>query len=419
MIFVAVLYALFCLCRDTHAGYCFVTHPIKMSTQKKLISITVKDKSKSRAMRGHPWLYNGEQEGEPCSDYDGQAVILRDSRGRVNGTGLYNSRSKIIWRRFTRSVVDFDEGYLQAALKNAITRRGEEKFCRLVWSEVDCLPGLIVDRYGDVLVVQALTLGVDQRMPAILHILRHLVAPSEIVVRNDAPIRTLEGLGKANYTLSGKAINPGWYSIRGMEYFLDFTTGHKTGFYLDQRDQHIKVGGLAAGRTVLDAFCNQGAFGLHCAANEAASVLCIDSSAECVEAVAQNAARNKLVSVTAECANVFDWFKDQRSRTFDLIILDPPSFARNRGVVRNALRGYKELNLRALRMLSPGGILATYSCSQHVTAELFRETVRSAAADSGRDARVVEETSQPSDHPVWINFPESLYLKGLVLEVDN
>lgn len=390
-----------------------------MATHKKLISITVKEKSKSRSVRGHPWLYEGEQEDEVCHDYDGQAVILRDSRGRVLGTGLYNSRSKILWRRFTRGISDFDEGYLQAALKNAIVRRGEEKFCRLVWSEVDGLPGLVVDRYGDVLVVQALTLGVDQRLPAILHILQHLVAAVEIVVRNDAPIRSLEGLGKSSYTFSGKEVRPDWYSIRGIEYLLDFTSGHKTGFYLDQRDQHVKVGGLAAGRTVLDAFCNQGAFGLHCAANEAASVLCIDSSVECVAAVEKNAVRNKYVSVSAECANVFDWFKDQRSRKFDLIILDPPSFARNRGVVRNALRGYKELNLRALRMLTPGGILATYSCSQHVTAELFRETVRSAAADSGRDARVIEETNQPADHPVWINFPESHYLKGLILEVDN
>lgn len=370
-------------------------------------------------MRGHPWLYNGEQEGDVCSDYGGQAVILRDDRGRVLGSGIYNSRSKILWRRFSRGVSDFDEGFLQAALKNAIARRGEEKFCRLVWSEADCLPGLVVDRYGDVLVVQALTLGVDQRLPAILHILQHLVAPKEIVVRNDAPARALEGLPKSSYTFSGRPIEPGWYSIRGIRYFLDFTAGQKTGFYLDQRDQHVRVGGLAAGRTVLDAFCNQGAFGLHCAANAAASVLCIDASEECIAAVRKNADQNNLVSVTAECSNVFDWFKDQRERRFDLIILDPPSFARNRDAVRNALRGYKELNLRALRMLTPGGILATYSCSQHVTTELFRETVRSAAADAGRDVRVMEETIQPADHPVWINFPESHYLKGLILEVDN
>ncbi len=389
-----------------------------MPTQKKLFSIVIKDKSRSRVLRGHPWLYQGEQEGEVNPELDGQAVILRDSRGRVLGTGLYNSRSKLLWRRFARTVVDFDEGYLQAALKAAVSRRGDEKFCRLVWSEVDCLPGLVVDRYADVLVVQALTLGVDQRIPAILHLLQQLMAPREIVIRNDAPTRLLEGLAAASYTFSGKAIEPDWFAIRGMEFHLDFMAGHKTGFYLDQRDQHIRVGALAAGRTVLDAFCNQGAFGLHCAANEAASVLCLDSSADCVAAVERNAGRNKLANVTAECINVFDWFKDQRKRTFDLIILDPPSFARNRGVVKNALRGYKELNLRALRMLSVGGILATYSCSQHVTTELFRETVRSAAADSGRDVRVLEEIVQPADHPVWINFPESLYLKGLLLEVD-
>lgn len=369
----------------------------------------------SRASRGHPWAYASDIQAPLPAKADGAAVELHDGRGHSLGTGLYNGRSQIVWRRFSREAIDCDRAFLTRALDDALARRVPETCRRVVWSEADALPGLVVDQFGDTLVVQLLTLGMAQRQSDIEALLEERLAPKEIVYRNDAPSRQHEGLPLETSTHSGERLPAQWYAIDGIEYFLDLQGGQKTGFYLDQRLEHRRIGDLARGRRVLDAFCNQGAFALHAMRGGAASVLALDISPECVQAAKLNAGKNQL-AVDAEQANVFDWFTENRKAQFDLIVLDPPSFARNKRSLDGALRGYKELNLRALRLLSPGGLLATYSCSHSVGLEAFLDVARQAALDARRDTRLVAITGQPTDHPALLNMPESHYLKGLILE---
>ncbi len=372
----------------------------------------------ARVLHGHPWAYTNELAELLPPELNGSAVELKDARGRSLGTGLYNGKSQIAWRRFSRRKTPFDRDFLAAAIPAALSRRDPaQPVQRLIWSEADSLPGLVVDRYAHALVAQMLTLGMDTLLDHISDILcNEIPDTNEIIFRNDAPVREKEGLPLTVTTRSGADFPPQWFSIDGLDYFLDLQRGHKTGFYLDQRQQHATNAALASSRHVLDAFTNQGAFALHCARAGAATVTAIDSSKPCITQALQNAERNGL-SVDFLCANMFDWFTHNRDRSFDLIILDPPSFAPNKRALEGALRGYKELNLRALRMLNPGGILATYTCSQHVDAALFLELLRDAAADARRDVRILEATTQAPDHPVLLTFPESQYLDGFILEV--
>ncbi len=374
--------------------------------------------SRHRVLQGHPWVFGNEiADGfQLGARFDGQGIELRDAAGRSLGMGLYNSQSQIVWRRYSRSLEAFDALLLRERLQTSIERRGEAPFCRLVWSEADGLPGLVVDRFDQILVVQMLTLGMDRQVEAIDQALSELCQPAEIIFRNDAPSRALEGLPLQVRTRSGRTLEPDWYAIDGVEYRLDLHAGQKTGFYLDQRLQHPLVATYAQGRRVLDGCCNQGAFALHCARAGASSVLGIDSAKPALDAALGNAARNELPAEFLH-GNLFDWFNANREARFGLVVLDPPSFARNRRVLEGALRGYKELNLRALQSLEPGGVLATYCCSQHVDAATFESVVAEAAADAGREPRLLHRTEAPPDHPVLLTMPESRYLKGLIVEV--
>jgi 23S rRNA (cytosine1962-C5)-methyltransferase len=373
---------------------------------------------RARVLNGHPWVYINELDAIPEDLADGSGVNLFDARGRSLGSGILNRHSQIAWRRYSRQTgIAFSAEYLSKAIAAAIERRAEETVRRLIWSDADHLPGLVVDQFEDVLVVQALTLAVEQQEAAIIECLRKQLQPTEILFRNDAPVRKLEGLELEVKTLSGKPLAPRDYEIDSLSYELDLANAQKTGFYLDQREQHILVASLSEGRRVLDGFCNQGAFGLQALNAGAESALSIDASATCCAAARQNAERNELPLEVLE-ANLFDYMKTLERGAFDCIILDPPSFARNKQSVPGALRGYKELNLRALQCLPPGGILATYSCSQHIDAATFEATLVNAAADAQRELRLFARTSQPFDHPILLNFPESNYLKGLIIQVE-
>jgi 23S rRNA (cytosine1962-C5)-methyltransferase len=371
---------------------------------------------KARVLRGHPWVFAGEIVEPVSSEWNGKGIELKDARGRSLGWGIYNNQSQIIWRRYSQSVADFDETFLRMAIPRAIARRAVESFRRLVWSETDDIPGLVVDQYGEVLVVQALTLAVDLQIKLILSILNELLSPQEIIIRNDSAGRRYEGLPVVVDTFSGQPYSPTWVTINGIEYFVDLMTGHKTGFYLDQRTQHTEIAAIAKDRRVLDGFCNQGAFALNCLKAGASSVIGVDYSQACIDLANKNAERNAL-KVDFRCENMFDYFTNNRQERFGLIILDPPSFARNKTALPSALRGYKELNLRALQMLEPGGYLATYSCSQHVTREVFDEVLQDAAVDSRRRVRVIRYVQQSSDHPIELLFAESEYLNGCILQV--
>lgn len=389
-------------------------------------SLKLRPNARSRALHGHPWVFANEVEALLPESHDGEVVECRDRTGRLIGTGICNSKSQIVWRRLSRDRVSLDAGYIRGALERALARRpavrpGQTAPCRrLVWSESDDLPGVVADQFGDALVVQIQTLAMEKRSALIGDLLAELVRPAEIIFRNDAPIRRLEGLPFEVHTRSGKAWEPRWVTIDGFEYWLDLQQGQKTGFYLDQRAQHAAVAKYCGGARVLDAFCNQGAFALHAARAGAAEVLGLDSADDAIAAARRNAERNG-VKAEFQVANVFDWFNAPDRGVeplWDVIVLDPPPFAKSKSALEGALRGYKEINLRALQRLAPGGVLATYTCSHHMQDAELRQVLAEAATDAKRKLRVLEWAHQPPDHPVLATMAESEYLRGYILRVD-
>ncbi len=382
-------------------------------------SLKLKPNANSRVLGGHPWVFANECEALLPAEHDGELVECRDRTSRFLGTGIYNSKSQIVWRRLSRDRVTLDEVYLRSALTRALARRPAGEFKRLVWSESDDLPGVVVDQFGDTLVLQIQTLAMEKRSAVIGDLLAELTGAKEIIFRNDANIRKLEGLTVEVHTRTGAAWEPRWVAIDGFDYWLDLQGGQKTGFYLDQREQHAAVAKYAAGKRVLDAFCNQGSFALHCAKAGATSVLGLDSAFDAVSQAKKNAEKNGL-KADFQGANVFDWFTAQREAApaWDLIILDPPPFAKSKSALEGALRGYKELNLRAMKSLLPGGVLATYTCSHHMQDAQLREVVGEAAADAKRRVHILEFCHQPADHPVLVTMPESEYLRGYILKVE-
>jgi 23S rRNA (cytosine1962-C5)-methyltransferase len=380
----------------------------------------LKANANSRVLSGHPWVFANEVEAPLPPECDGEVVECRDRTGRLLGTGICNGRSQIVWRRLSRDRVVLDEAYIQGALERAVARRAPGGFRRLVWSESDDLPGVVADQYGDAVVVQIQTLAMERRSALIGDLLDRVLRPADVIFRNDAHIRRLEGLELETHTRSGAAWEPRWASIDGLETWLDLMGGQKTGFYLDQRAQHAAVARYCAGARVLDAFCNQGSFALHAARAGAAMALGLDSAPEAVEAARRNAERNS-VRAQFEVANVFDWLNDPSNKpgpSWDVIILDPPPFAKSRSALEGALRGYKEINLRAMQRLSPGGVLATYTCSHHMQDADLRSVLSAAASDAKRRVRVLEFCHQPPDHPVLLSMPESEYLRGYILKVE-
>lgn len=390
-------------------------------------SLKLKPNAKARVLTGHPWVFANEVEALLPAESDGTVVECRDRAGRFLGSGIYNGRSQIVWRRLSRERVELDGNWLRGALQRALARRkpaadgapsSGERCARLVWSESDELPGLVVDRFGDTLVVQVQTLALDRQAELLGSLLTELTGAAEIIFRNDSNLRRLEGLPLEVRTRSGRVWEPRWGRIDGFDYWLDLQGGQKTGFYLDQRPQHAAVARHAGGRRVLDAFCNQGAFALHCARAGATRVLGLDSAEEAIAQARRNAERNA-VSAEFTVANVFDWFTAHReAAAWDLIILDPPPFAKSKSALENALRGYKELNLRAMKALAPGGVLATYTCSHHMGDAELRGVLGEAASDAKRRVQVIEWHHQPADHPVLVTMPESEYLRGYVLRVE-
>ena len=384
------------------------------------VSLKLKHNARSRVLSGHPWVFGNELEALAPSTLDGEVVELRDRTGRFIGSGIYNSRSQIVWRRISRDRVTLDASFIRAALERALARRGgsmPEANRRLVWSESDDLPGVVVDQFGDTLVVQLQTLAMDRRADLIVELLAELTGAAEIILRGDANIRRLEGLPLTVSTRSGRTWEPRWHKIDGFDYWLDLQNGQKTGFYLDQREQHAAVARYAKGRRVLDAFCNQGSFALHAARAGAAQVRGLDSAFDAIGQAKRNAERNA-VTAEFESVNVFDYFGAKHDETWDLIVLDPPPFAKSKSTLEGALRGYKELNLRAMKALAPGGLLATYTCSHHMQDADLRGVLADASADAKRKVQVVEFCHQPPDHPVLVTMPESEYLRGYILRVE-
>lgn len=400
-----------------------------MSTET-LVTVILKPGEADRIVAGHPWIYHGEILRVTAPVADGAVVQVKDHRQRLLGTGLFNSKSKINVRMLSHERIVVDQAFFEERLRAALAVRrrhlpGATSF-RVANAESDALSGLIVDQYEDVLVVQISALGMDCRKDLIVAALQKIFSPRAILERSDVASRKFEGLTESNCVLAGAAVEKATVTLNGIKFEVDLAAGHKTGMYLDQQANYEAVGQLARGGQVLDCFSFLGGFGLHAARAGAAHVLMLDQSAEAIASAGRNAAANGLAErCTLEAANVFDWLKantlakphEHVIPRYDLIILDPPSFTRNRASVPDALRGYKEIHLRALKLLKPGGVLATFCCSHHVGADLFMDSLLSAAFDTRKILRRVATFAQSLDHPVIPMIPETEYLKGFAFEL--
>jgi 23S rRNA (cytosine1962-C5)-methyltransferase len=374
---------------------------------------------RARIFHGHEWVYATEIKKTFGDPKPGDVVTLKDFRDRPLGSAIYNPESQIVARRFSRRKQDLDLDFFVRRITQSIELRQrsaiDETLARLVWSESDGLPGLIIDRYGDHLSVQTLTLAIDQRKELIRDALIQILQPKSIVLRNDSPYRKAEGMEPGIEMLHGE--NPGSFHVRANDlvFEIDLFDGQKTGLYLDQLQSHAEIAKLAKGKRVLDCFTNQGGFALACAKAGAAKVTAVDVSATACEAARKNAELNGLEIEVLE-HNVFDFLKHAKPE-YDLIILDPPSFTRNKKTLMDAMRGYKEIHLRSLKILDKGGILSTFCCSHHASRELFLDNLVDASVDAKKSLRLVSDHGQRADHPILISIPETGYLKGFTVEV--
>ena len=403
-----------------------------MKSDRPYPFVTIDARGAKRAQQGHPWVFDNEITAQEGALEDGALCDVRSPKGRYLGTGYYNSHSKIRVRLLSQNANDkFDQAFFarraQYAWDYRKTVMGRDAgSCRVIFGEADRFPGLTVDKFGDILVTQTLCLGTELRKDWIFPALVQAIeAGGEhirgIYERNDVKIRELEGMeqNKGWYPLEGKPLPESTQTEiveNGIRYLVDFENGQKTGFFLDQKYNRAAAARIAPGRAVLDCFTHTGSFGLNCAKAGAKRVHSVDVSETAIACAKENAARNGL-SVEYEVANVFDLLPHLTPGEFDYIILDPPAFTKSGKTVKNAERGYKEINYRAMKALPRGGYLATCSCSHFMTDALFRKMLQSAASDAQVELRLVEARAQGPDHPVLWNVPETDYLKFYIFQV--
>ena len=403
-----------------------------MKTQREYPAVTIAARGAKRAQQGHPWVFDNEITAQEEEIANGALCDVVSPKGRYLGTGFYNSHSKIRVRILSQNANDkFDEVFFRRRVQYAWDYRKtvmgpDVSACRVIFGEADRFPGLTVDKFGDILVAQTLCLGTELRkdwiFPALAEVLEADGQPVRgIFQRNDVKIRELEGLeqGKGWYPLPGKALPESTQTEiveNGIRYNVDFENGQKTGFFLDQKYNRAAVARLVSGRRVLDCFTHTGSFGLNCKKAGAERVVSVDVSESAIAQARENAALNGL-EVEYQAANVFDLLPQLTPGEFDTIILDPPAFTKSGKTVKNAERGYKEINYRAMKALPRGGYLATCSCSHFMTDALFRQMLQSAARDAQVELRLVEARAQGPDHPVLWTVPETDYLKFYIFQV--
>jgi 23S rRNA (cytosine1962-C5)-methyltransferase len=409
-------------------------------------------KPRARILHGHDWVFSSEVLKVFGKPQDGDVISLRDGRDHLIGSAIYNSKSQIVARRFSRRKQDLDLDFFIRRIAQAAEyrdRRGvDSKLRRVVWSESDGLPGVIIDRYRDNFILQTLTLAMDMRKELIANAIERVFcrataplagatsaaggppsfhydatgAPALqslcIIERNDAPVRKAEGLEPRTGILRGESDGTITLEIAGLKFELDLLHGQKTGFYLDQKQNYEIVASFAKERRVLDCFTNQGGFALACAKAGASEVTAVEENSENISAAMRNAQLNNQ-SVDWVEQDVFQFLRgaEKAEKQFDLIILDPPSFTKAKAGLRDALRGYRELHLRAFKLLSKDGLLATFSCSHHVKEAAFAQTIADALVDARRSARQLRRFEQPLDHPILPTLPETEYFKGFLLEM--
>lgn len=387
-------------------------------------TLTLKPAREKSLLRRHPWVFSGavdRVEGNPAS---GETIDVLNSKGHFIARAAYSPSSQIRARVWSFDPLEqIDAAFFRRRIQTALAHRATLGFSlgdavRLIHAESDHIPGLIVDRYGEILVFQALTAGCEFWRETLADLLLEETGASAIYERSDADVRELEGLPVRVGPLRGTCPEQVVITENALRFTVDLAHGHKTGFYLDQRHNRQRVGQLAQGRDVLNCFCYTGGFTVHALAGGAKSVLSINSSADALAMGRENVALNNLPGEKSDWleGDVFVLLRKLRdqARSFDMIILDPPKFAATASQAEKAARGYKDINLLAFKLLRPGGILATFSCSGGIDAALFQKIVAGAALDAGADAAIIEHFSQGGDHPISLHFPEGAYLKGLV-----
>jgi 23S rRNA (cytosine1962-C5)-methyltransferase len=381
-------------------------------------------KNQERRIRsGHPWVFSNEIEAIEGAPEIGGEVLVQDHRGGVVGVGLYNPHSLIAVRLFARRERPIDADLFRERIRSARSLRERnytvESTYRLVYSEGDFLPGLIVDRYGDYLGVQSLTAGIEARLDMVLEVLQEVIQPAGMICRRDSPSRLYEGLPLLEPLERGSVPERVDAPLQGFVISVDLRTGQKTGEYLDQRDNRTRVAQESVGRRVLDLYCYTGLFSLHCAAAGAAAIVGIDRSEPAIERARENARRNvqnRAPEFRVDEVETALRSLDAAGERFGMIILDPPALVKSRKSLNEGLRKYSQLNEAALRLLEPGGVIATATCSHHVDAPLFLDVLRTASKDAGQPLRVVQVLGQSRDHPVLLSARETSYLTMVIAE---
>ena len=377
-----------------------------------------------RLLAGHAWVYANEVARIEGKDKNGALAEVRAHDGRFIGRGYINHLSKILVRIFLRSEAEQEAAALERRIRAAVSLRktlyGEENdCCRLIFAEADDLPALIVDRYGDVLVCELLSLGMDRRRELIADILERVCAPRGIYLRGDAPVRRKEGLPLENGVLRGEVPDTVVVHENGLAMEVDVKRGQKTGYFLDQKENRLAVRRYCRGARVLDCFCNSGGFSLNAAA-VAKEVTAVDISPLALEQVRANAARNGFTNIRTVCADAFEQLRAFRAagESFDCVILDPPAFCKSAAEVPGAYRGYKDVNISGMKLVRPGGFLVTCSCSHYMTMPLFEKMLRESARDCGRRAKILDVRVQAPDHPALLAADETSYLKAYFLQIE-
>ena len=377
-----------------------------------------------RIVEGHPWVFKGEVHHINGDYSPGDIVTVVDGRGLFLGKGYINPASQIIVRMLTQHDEEINREWFRRRLEQAWNYRkkllADTTACRVVFGEADFLPGLIVDKFGDVLSIQTLALGIDIWLNDIADILMELIDPVGIFERNDVPVRELEGLQQRKGFLRGEFDPRLVIPENGLKVVVDVKDGQKTGYFLDQRDNRRAIRPYVNGGRVLDCFSNVGGFSLNAVAGGATEVTAVDASASALASVMENAELNGMADkIRTMEGNAFDILRklEADKEQYDTIVLDPPAFAKNKSSLEGAVRGYKEINLRGLRMIKEGGFLVTCSCSFHMRSDLFKAVVADAALDARRRLRLVEERAQGLDHPIVVGYDESHYLKCLIYQV--
>ncbi len=385
-------------------------------------TVYLKKGEEKRILGGHSWVYANEVQKIEGKDKNGSLAEVRAFDGRFVGKGYVNHLSKILVRIFIRTgEEDGKELYLKRIAAADLARKKliSDSCYRMVFAEADDLPALVVDRYGDYLVLECLSLGVDMRKTMIAECLNELFSPKGIYMRGDAAVRQKEGLPLKNETLSGEVPDKIYIEENGIKMAVDVKRGQKTGYFLDQKENRFACRRYAKGGEVLDCFCNSGGFSLNAAAS-AARVTAVDISPFALGNVRENAALNGFENIDTLCADAFEALRDfkKQGRSFDFVILDPPAFCKSAAEVKDAARGYRDVNLNAMKLVKPGGYLLTCSCSHYMTLPLFERAVAEAARASGRRVKCLEVKVQAPDHPALLTAEETSYLKALYLQID-